>query len=592
MAIEDSEKILADAAALAKAGADIIDVFANGDIDESVNTDSGQLMSLATLQRDYRKSLQKALNSSRMYPSTAAGLANTVDQEYFFVYSTSNDKEIYRVYKNNGGIAVDQNKVFLSGTDLVEALNQANQAADAATQAAASITTDLSNNTDPSKGSALIGYSGRTLTKKLSEYISVKDFGAKGDMVSDDTKAFRDAISYCRSNGCILHITSPEWTNGKRGYLLSGQLYFDGPISVDCDPMAIMQWTSALGNNPAILIDYGDVSYNLGYFRFPILNGPSSDSLSLSGTAIKVVNGDIIDCQVNYIHGWDVGYHGAAISSNSENNKFRWEVMDKVNTGLLLEAANEKYLDVSEYYGNTIGICKYGIRFKTSSGGVVADNRVEVQQVWSEIVNGSCVYSEGDHNNQRNTVKIAYARAESTANTPAAQGTFKSPFISGTKQFLSQDGFWGGSSNKFEISPVPTGSISGDPIRVKVNGYDNKIGFPNSTLKFGATALSSTQGEANFLGGVGSALIFESTIVNQAMPAAAAGTVSTFYIYHQALTGVFRRRVQVTPLNDYQGSFSVFAEDNSNNVNREIKLTIRYLVTTSASQTVSFHVTV
>lgn len=441
-------------------------------------------------------------------------------------------------------------------------------------------------------GAGLVGYRGRNVYQKLGEVVSVKDFGAKGDMVSDDTTAFRDAISYCRQHGCILHITSPEWSNGKRGYLLSGQLYFDGPISVDCDPMAIMQWTSALGNNPAILIDYGDVSYNLGYFRFPILNGPSSDSLSLSGTAIKVANGDIIDCQVNYIHGWDVGYHGAAISSNSENNKFRWEVMDKVNTGMLLEAANGKYLDVSEYYGNTIGICKYGIRFKTSSGGVVADNRIEVQQVWSEILNGSCVYSEGEHNNQRNTVRVAYARAESTANTPASQGAFKSPLVSGDKQFLSQDGFWAGSSNRFEISPVPTGSVSGDPIRFKVNGYDNKISFPNSTLKFGATALSSAQGESNFLGGVGSALIFESTIVNQSMPAAAAGTVSTFYLYHQALTGSFRRRVQINPLNDYQGTFAVFAEDNSNNVNREIKITIRHLTATQASQMVSFHLTV
>lgn len=64
-----------------------------------------------------------------------------------------------------------------------------------------------------STGSSRVGFlqagsgaQARTVQSKLRDVVSVKDFGAVGDGVADDTVAFQNAVTYCVANGYKLYI--------------------------------------------------------------------------------------------------------------------------------------------------------------------------------------------------------------------------------------------------------------------------------------------------------------------------------------------------------------------------------------------------
>jgi hypothetical protein len=83
---------------------------------------------------------------------------------------------------------------------------------------------ELANTSNPALGDALVGFRqsdsggnlagsvGRTVHQKLQEYVSVKDFGAIGDGVTDDTLAFNSAISFSSSSTNGVGITIPRGT--------------------------------------------------------------------------------------------------------------------------------------------------------------------------------------------------------------------------------------------------------------------------------------------------------------------------------------------------------------------------------------------
>lgn len=89
---------------------------------------------------------------------------------------------------------------------------------------------DLSDATDPDKGAALIGCIsplasavGRTVAAKFSDMVSVKDFGAVGDGVADDTASFQAAIDSLPSSGGTIYVPPGE-------YLISSRINVDKPM--------------------------------------------------------------------------------------------------------------------------------------------------------------------------------------------------------------------------------------------------------------------------------------------------------------------------------------------------------------------------
>lgn len=81
---------------------------------------------------------------------------------------------------------------------------------------ASNLAQDLANTTDNAKGDALVGFKqsnssgflsgavGRTVNTKLSEFVSIQDFGGVGDATADDTAAVLAAIAAVPEYGTIL----------------------------------------------------------------------------------------------------------------------------------------------------------------------------------------------------------------------------------------------------------------------------------------------------------------------------------------------------------------------------------------------------
>lgn len=268
----DQTQRLEIATVKAEVGSNILYRFANDAVGaDPIPTESGPIKNIKqeilAIQED---ASEKISISTTIYPTVAAGLAASADQEIFLVQSNDAD-EIYAVWKNQAGSAVNTGKTAISSQAIQDALTESNQAAQAAEDAAdvatnrtagflapaaiAPVTRDnglplqegdrylntveqaeylyksggwvandslsaiaeIKNNSDPSKGSAEVGYVaaaigavGRSVAHKLNEMVSAMDFGAVRDNFTDNTAAVQAAIdslapavyipTFCRYN--------------------------------------------------------------------------------------------------------------------------------------------------------------------------------------------------------------------------------------------------------------------------------------------------------------------------------------------------------------------------------------------------------
>lgn len=121
----------------AEVGSNILFRFANDAANaDSIPTQSGDIQNLKqALLEIQQDAAEKISISTTIYPSVAAGLAATPDQGIFLVQSNDAD-EIYTVWQNQGGTAVNTGKTALSATAIQTALDASNEAARAAEDAA------------------------------------------------------------------------------------------------------------------------------------------------------------------------------------------------------------------------------------------------------------------------------------------------------------------------------------------------------------------------------------------------------------------------------------------------------------------------
>jgi hypothetical protein len=133
----DQTQRLEIATVKAEVGSNILFRFANDPTSSpTIPTDSGSIPNLkqviAEIQED---GAEKISIATTIYQSAAAGLAATADGGIYLVQSADAD-EIYTVWKNQGGAAVNTGKTAMSSQAVQAALDASNEAAQAAEDAA------------------------------------------------------------------------------------------------------------------------------------------------------------------------------------------------------------------------------------------------------------------------------------------------------------------------------------------------------------------------------------------------------------------------------------------------------------------------
>ena len=187
---------------------------------------------------------------------------------------------------------------------------------------------ELANQTDVTLGDALIGFKqadtdglissavGRTVHNKLTDLISVKDFGAKGDGTSDDTTAIQAAIYYAQTNGGVVYL--PGGT-----YIISSTLTItmntatSNPLtrpSMRGDGVGatiILQTNNANGIN---INGYSANPADYGYFSDFTLQGHAG-----TGSGIGITDSAFINFTNILLYGWDTGIYGVDFLSTVFN---------------------------------------------------------------------------------------------------------------------------------------------------------------------------------------------------------------------------------------------------------------------------------
>ncbi|WP_019652270.1 glycosyl hydrolase family 28-related protein [Variovorax atrisoli] len=121
--------------------------------------------------------------------------------------------------QGGGLVAYDSSKSYAAGTVGKGIKDAAQAGADASATAAGAVTnintykTDIADLTNSAKGAALVAYKttytggvGRSLAAKLADTLSVKDFGAVGNGVADDTTALQAAINAANASGKVVYL--------------------------------------------------------------------------------------------------------------------------------------------------------------------------------------------------------------------------------------------------------------------------------------------------------------------------------------------------------------------------------------------------
>lgn len=210
-----------------------------------------------------------------VFPTTAAGLAAAQEGEYFYVTSAGT----VVLYQDVAGVAVETARI---ATEAVLALTTGASLIGANDGALGSIFTTVAGfiaKLLSSTGSAIIGFiqSGtgavaRTAQAKMRDFVSVRDFGAIGDGVTDDTGAFNAAIATGRN----LYVPSGTYLLGDLDDLLDSQIIQGEGMFQNGSSSTVLKYS---GSGTFITFSSRNV------LRYLQILGPATDLITYAGAA-------------------------------------------------------------------------------------------------------------------------------------------------------------------------------------------------------------------------------------------------------------------------------------------------------------------
>ena len=247
----------------------------------------------------------------------------------------------------------DANNVLIGSWDNIPGISDAD-----------ALAANLANQSNIALGDALIGFKqtyalgiipgavGKTLNNKMQDLVSVKDFGAVGDGIADDTAAIQAGINLACQYGGNVYL--PAGT-----YKISAALVFSmnsgatDPIkrpSMSGDGMAATTIYQTANANGIEVIGYDPNPAGYCLFQDFTLYGYQKNKL---GFALK----DIAFVTINnvYLAGWSTGLYGANVLSSTFN-----DLVIRFNDGGFYFEPNAAFGFVSEPNAIIMSNCTVG----------------------------------------------------------------------------------------------------------------------------------------------------------------------------------------------------------------------------------------
>lgn len=253
---------------------------------------------------------------------------------------SENNTQVYinGVYQNKDTYSVSGTTLTFSeaphsGTDNIEV-------ASIATQQIGATSSDLVSYSPAGTGAVAA-----TVQGKLREWVSVKDFGAVGDGVTDDTAAIQAAITYANT------LTTPKLTVDRGTYLVSSTLSFDLPNYSTIEFLGTIK--TATGN-PAIRI--GSASANrIGYTVTGIKVERLTYDTSSSSVGVEIRNVVASKIDIRRAFGFQDGVLCYADQGNGgvSYNEIHLGVIHDNRYNLHLQTGGSGYVNENIFTGGT-----------------------------------------------------------------------------------------------------------------------------------------------------------------------------------------------------------------------------------------------